>query len=122
MIIAVQYGSNTTPVKPQKKIDEQGEPLKTTSGDGDTIKWTENTMRMGVTDVKKGSRKDKREVLREERRRVEKRPVSRLQMDNGHSVQSPHTLSEDVTEAIRRRQFHRPLQLGLHVSTLRTIA
>ena len=28
--------------------------------------------RTGVTDAKKGSRKDKRELLREERRRVEK--------------------------------------------------
>ena len=46
--------------------------MKTTSGDGDTIKWTENTIRTGVTDAKKGSRKDKRELLREERRRVEK--------------------------------------------------
>jgi len=51
-----------------------------------------------VTDAKKGSRKDakkasrknKMEVLREKRGRVEKRPISRLQMDNGHSVQSPH--------------------------------
>jgi len=42
----------------------------TTSGYGDTKQWTENTIyiRTAVTGAKKESRKDKREVLREEGR------------------------------------------------------
>jgi len=70
MIIDILYGTIATYLRTRKKIDEQRGPLKTTSGDGDTIKLTENTIRTGVTDAKEGSRKDKREVLREERRRV----------------------------------------------------
>src|SRR6218665_3999902 len=65
-------------------------------------------IRTGVAGAKKRSWKVKRKVLREERRRGEKRTLSRL-------------LSENVTEAIRLELFYRPLQFGLHVSTLRMI-
>src|SRR6218665_326551 len=44
-------------------------------------------VRTGVVGAKR-SWKVKRKVLREERRRVEKRPLSRLQTDNGRSVQT----------------------------------
>ena len=68
--------------------------LTTTSGDGDWMKWTENTIRTGITDAKKRSRKVKRKVLRGERRRVEKRPISRLQTDSAirarHVVEIRH--------------------------------
>src|SRR6218665_3210795 len=49
------------------------------------IRLNGQNIRTGVAGAKKRSRKVKRKVLREERRRVEKRPLSRLQADNGHS-------------------------------------
>src|SRR6218665_112241 len=80
-------------VRALKKIDEQGLPCSPIfddkSEDGDTIKWTENMYGSGsLAGAKKRSRKVKREVLREERRRVEKRHLSRLQTDNAHSIQT----------------------------------
>src|SRR6218665_170477 len=79
-------GVQGSSVRARKKIDEPVRLFSTkTTVDGDTMKWTENTIRTGVTGVK--SRKVKREVLREERRRGEKIPISRSQTDNGHLVQ-----------------------------------
>src|SRR6218665_699474 len=95
-MIDVPYGTNTTSRGAMTLCKGTGEnrrtgaiyPVRrfstTTSGKGDTMKWTENTYRS----AKKRSRKVKKKVLREERRRVEKRPLSRLQTGNGHSVQT----------------------------------
>src|SRR6218665_100380 len=51
------------------------------------IRLNGQKIRMGVAGAKKRSRKVKRKMLREQSR-VEKRPLSRLQTDNGHSVQT----------------------------------
>src|SRR6218665_196497 len=118
--LGVQWPS----VRALKKIDEQRvysvrRFSTTTSGDGDTMKWTEHTYGSGRGEEEVGglALELKRKVLREERRRVEKRPLSRLQTDNGHSVQ---TRCRKTSRKLSDGSIYRPLQLGLHVSALRT--
>ena len=69
-------------VRARKEIDEQVYSVPrfstTTFGDGDMMKWIENTIRTGVTGAKKRSRKDKREVLREERKEGRKKTYQQI--------------------------------------------
>src|SRR6218665_1977916 len=81
--LGVQWPS----VRALKKIDEQGlfadfrrQHLEM------EIRLNGQKIRTGVAGGQR-ERKVKRKVLKEERR-IEKRPLSRLQTDNGHSVQT----------------------------------
>ena len=65
----------------RKIIDKQDGTLEDDIryGDGDKMKWSENTIREEVTDrdrCEEGVEEGKRDALREERRRVHERPVS----------------------------------------------
>src|SRR6218665_2833079 len=110
--LGVQWPS----VRALKKIDKQGLFADFRQHLEMEIRLNGQKIRTGVAGAKKRSRKVKRKVLKEERWRVEKRPLSRLRPFGSD------TLSDNVTEAIGRELFYRPLQLGLHVhvSTLRT--
>ena len=89
MIIDVLYGISPTArgfksqdlsVRELMIIDIQDGTLENDIryGDGDKMKWSENTTREEVrqtgTDAKKGAEGQKKETLREERRRVQERP------------------------------------------------
>src|SRR6218665_2517873 len=71
-------------VRARKKIDDQGLPCSPIFDDNiwrwRYIRLNGQKIRTGVAGAKKRSRKVKRKVLREERRKVEKRPLSRLQI------------------------------------------
>ena len=95
MIIDVPYGTNTNSRGAMalcKGIEENRRTQATLFADFRRqhlemeIRLNGQKIRTGVAGAKR-SRKVKRKVLKEERR-IEKRPLSRLQTDNGHSVQT----------------------------------
>src|SRR6218665_3257347 len=73
-----------------KIIDKQDGTLEDDIryGDGDKMKWFENTIREEEKDwhrCEEGVEEGKREALTEERRRVQERLISKLLKGNGHS-------------------------------------
>jgi len=64
-------------------IDKQDRTLEDDIryGDGDKMKWSENTIREEVTNrdrCEEGVEGEKKETMREERRRVQERPISKF--------------------------------------------
>src|SRR6218665_3344103 len=94
VIIDVPYGTNTTSrcamalCKGTEENRRTGSVRRFSTTTSVEIRLNGQKIRTGVAGAKKRSRKVKRKGLREERRRGEKRPLRRLETDNGHLVQT----------------------------------